>query len=213
MKNILVLSACIVMMAICASAPAGIISHVPNDMVPPVVKTPAFGILAVGGIVGTAGIDFGVDYSYGGIEGIFDNGGGDEGVIGGINAGNILDLLTDVDGAIVGLGTTTPARTSYLSIEAGHAEDGSLLLEVFNKNGTLITSVLNSPPLGPHGRSTMTIDRGGVYDIAYFRVSGNDTYGVNQVDMEQPVIPAPGAILLGSIGVGFVSWLRRRRTL
>ncbi|MBL8554343.1 MAG: PEP-CTERM sorting domain-containing protein [Phenylobacterium sp.] len=177
---------------------------------PGVALSPAFGPLASGGELGANYIDFGIDFTYGGVEGYFDD--GDIYEFGGVNSGNDVDLLSPVDGRIVQLGTLLQGFTNYFYAEAGYADFGSLTLDLFDVNGDLITSVLNGAPLGPHGRSTFEVHANG---IAAFRISGNDTFGVAEIRIapEGAGVPEPSTWALMIAGFGAAgAMLRRRRS-
>ncbi|MHC4604481.1 MAG: hypothetical protein ACYS6W_14250 [Planctomycetota bacterium] len=60
---------------------------------------------------------------------------------------------------------------------------------------------------------TFSVDPTHVYSVNLSIEAGANDDGPWHGRISVAAIPAPSAILLGSIGVGFVSWLRRRRTL
>lgn len=180
-------------------------AFVPADASVPV--SPAFGPLAPGGALGTNYIDFGVEFTWGGVEGIFSD---PPLAFAGVNASGNLDLVSPVDGRIVAPGTLITSSTTFFYAEAGFAADGSLKLELFDATETLVATLFNGPPLGANGRTTFTYSGA---PISYFRISGADTFGVNEIRLSPGTapIPEPATWALMIAGFGLIGLAARRQ--
>ncbi|HUU17745.1 MAG TPA: hypothetical protein VMW72_11390 [Sedimentisphaerales bacterium] len=100
---------------------------------------------------------------------------------------------------------TLPA--SMVGIGVSNGLGGSETLSVYDSTGSLLES---HQVVSGVKTSVYAVITRGAYDISRLEISG-DFFAID--DLQFNAIPAPGAILLGSIGVGLVGWLRRRRTI
>jgi hypothetical protein len=132
-------------------------------------------------------------------------GGGPNGTQGLLAGGSPLEeLRADIAGG---------ALSVSVDIGDWDADSDRLFLEIFDSGGTSLgyTDLVIAPDF--IGMKTLTLSAPNIA-FAIFgardAVNGSSVYSDN---FTYERIPAPGAILLGTIGVSLVGWLRRRRTL
>ena len=94
---------------------------------------------------------------------------------------------------------------SMVGIGIANNSGGPEFLSVYDSTGYLLESHQVAA-----GTNVYAVITRGAYDISRLVITG-DYFAID--DLQFNVIPAPGAILLGSIGVGLVGWLKRRRTI
>ncbi|MGB2865199.1 MAG: hypothetical protein WBC05_17855 [Sedimentisphaerales bacterium] len=94
---------------------------------------------------------------------------------------------------------------SQIGLGVADSSGGPETLSVYNSGGVLLESHVLTPGVNIYAVITRP-----AYDISRIEISG-EFFAAD--DLQFNTIPAPGAILLGTIGVSLVGWLRRRKTL
>jgi hypothetical protein len=107
----------------------------------------------------------------------------------------------------------TGATQVSIDFIASDGSDTNATLNAFDAGDNLVDTVVAPGPYSTYQVVTLTVT---APNIAYITAKGDpinqfDNWALDNLSYEP--IPAPGAILLGGIGLGFVGWLRRRRTL
>ncbi len=103
---------------------------------------------------------------------------------------------------------------TFVSVDLGDfgSDSDRLFLEVFNAgNMSLGYTDLVIPPEFV-GMKTLSLSAPNIAYVIFGAREAVDGSSVYADNFTFNPIPAPGAILLGGIGVGLVGWLRRRRT-
>jgi hypothetical protein len=119
--------------------------------------------------------------------------------------------IGDIYFSFVSPGSLMPSATDWVSFTIG---DGGGDLDVFQiRSYTLGGSLIDTQDLSNTSRFPVTIAMSGIHRVEV-DFTGDYGYSLDDLSFNSPtVIPAPGAILLGSIGISLVNWLRRRRTI
>ena len=117
-----------------------------------------------------------------------------------ISGGSMLGLLTYTDSQVDISGGLIDGNISVFD----HG-----LITIYGREFNLPAGLIDATS----GTLTGILASGELIDVGFYRGYSSSVYDYDLGTIELVVIPAPSAILLSSIGVGLVTWLRRRRTL